>query len=376
MSKPFVIVIHGMGSHAAETLKSDVEDTLNPIASQFAALNKNATKAFSDHVEMRYITYDDVWNDARERIATKVGTMADRLTGFGIYPSAIARLTSLEKKFNDDSFWFTHLLDVILYRTMIGQQAQIEVAKQIVDMFIEANAAGTPCHFIGHSLGTALLHDTLFKLHRKKFAPDMINPDKDYRLIPGLTNSIDSITMIANVSQLFDKVGNVNIKDPDYISPYKTNINPGPQGICLHFINVLHRLDPIPILYKFKPYNHWNTATLKRYHDIDTKRCSQLNVHSLSHYLKDPLVYGKLFDVILIDKFFPTEQELKDARDKHHQSTALGHHEDFVDALEGLELDIKYDKENKKLTFIDNESINKFEHAVTELRDFIDSLEA
>lgn len=375
MSKPFVIILHGMGDHDESTLKKDVEDTLNPIADQFNCLSNNVTHAFSDQVEMRYITYDNVWNEARERIATKAGSMAERLEGLNIYPSAIARLTSLEAKFNDNSFWYTHLLDVILYRTMIGQQAQIEVAKQIVAIFIEANAAGQPCHFIGHSLGTALLHDTLFKLHSKKFAPDAIHPDKDYRLIAGLTNSIDSITMIANVSQLFDKVGNVNIKDPSYISPYKTNINPGPHGICQHFTNVLHRLDPIPILYKFKPYKYWDAETLKRYHDIKTKRSSQLNVHSLSHYLKDPLVYEKLFSIILFDIYIPTDNELTNARELHHNDTALGHYETFIDSLEGLEIDIKYNKEKEALTFIDNHSIRKFEGALTELIDFIKSLQ-
>ena len=374
MSKPFVIILHGMGVHDESTLKKDVEDTLNPIAAKFNCLSNNVSNAFSDHVEIRYITYDDVWNDARKRIATTAGSMAERLEGLNVYPSAIARLTSLEAKFDDDSFWYTHLLDVILYRTMIGQQAQIEVAKKIIDIFIEANAAGQPCHFIAHSLGTALLHDTLFKLHSKKFAPDAIYPDKDYRLIPGLTNSIDSIMMIANVSQLFDKVGNVNIKDPSYISPYKTNINPGPQGICQHFTNVLHRLDPIPVLYKFKPYNHWDTETLKRYHDLDTKRASQLNVHSLAHYLQDPVVYEKLFSIILFHIYIPTDDELTNARKQHHADTALGHYDNFVDALDGMEIDIKYDKEKEKLTFFDNQSISKFESALTELIDFIRSL--
>src|SRR5437868_3059677 len=94
------------------------------------------------------------------------------------------------------AFFWTHVLDVLLYRYVSELTVPIreEVATQIADAWHRAdldNGANTAVHFVAHSLGTSVLHDSIATL------------GADPAFSPG-THLIQSVVTCANVSSVLE----------------------------------------------------------------------------------------------------------------------------------------------------------------------------
>jgi hypothetical protein len=186
------------------------------------------------------------------------------------------------------TFFWTHVLDVLLYRYVLEFTIPIRelVATQVAEAWTRAdidNDTNTPVHFLAHSLGTAVLHDSIAFLGR------------DPAFGPG-THRIASVVTCANVSAILEN------GFPPYGSIDRpVNAPPPPRGMTSAHFSFRHELDPIAeIVRPFRADEHgWPASAYRDAVTIDVK---DWNVHGYSHYLDNPSVHLRLFE-----RLWPTE---------------------------------------------------------------------
>jgi hypothetical protein len=185
------------------------------------------------------------------------------------------------------TFFWTHVLDVLLYRYVSEFTVPIRdsVATQIAEAWHKAdleNGANTPVHFVAHSLGTAVLHDSIATLA------------EDPAFSPG-THQITSMVTCANVS------GVLETNFPTYESVDRPiDANPPPDGMTAAYFSFRHELDPIATVKTFRGDLHgWPTSAYRDEVAVDVK---DWNVHGYSHYTDNPIAHLRLFE-----RLWPTE---------------------------------------------------------------------
>lgn len=358
MSKPHMILIHGMGTHEKDTFIATVTKPLDSASENFSSIDK-----ISESVELSFISYNEIFESIRAKIAE--ASIDDLATKFPGAPSLVSKLNNMNSKFNDDSFFYTHLLDVILYRSYYADAVQARVGKHLVDAMKAATNAAEDCHILCHSLGTAVMHDTLHKLYTNSLNDEHGEP----LLSPGL-NKIRSITMVANVSQLPITEAN----------PYTSVVKPGPDGICDYFTTCRHVLDPIASFSKFNQGSNWPLVTDNVYRNIAINKVERANVHDLDHYLADPKIYLPLFMQLFPLKFKTNSAELKNAYDAHAITTVQGRFEKLKDTLEDADITLHWDNDENDFVFSDDalslhEQLVAFRDHLKTIQDQINNLQ-
>ncbi len=274
--KNFLVVIHGIGEHTETSVKTEVSTVLEGLSPTFA-----------QNVEVRAIAYNQVFNDWIEAAKSTWNEAIDSLASANHMTEA---KKLLKKKLGDDEAGFlqTHALDVVLYLSTVGVKVQLEVAGQLLDHLQDyirgGNTRRRRIAVMGHSMGTAVLHDTLHKLIAEGFETDRDNTLADMAL------RINSIYQVANTSRLLK-----TRIDP---TSDETSVRPHPGGIIDRYYNVHHRWDPIP---QVKPFEvdprRWipeSSFPDTLYKDIELKAVVDEDVHSLTHYLSDPRLHMPL----------------------------------------------------------------------------------
>jgi hypothetical protein len=180
------------------------------------------------------------------------------------------------------SFFWTHVLDVLLYRYVADFTIPIRelVATQIAEAWNRAdldNGTNTPVHFLAHSLGTAVLHDSIGFLGADPgFGPT--------------SHIITSIVTLANVSWVLENAF------PAYASVDRPiTAAPPPNGMTAAYFSFRHELDPIAeIVRTFRgDHNGWPANGYRDEVAIDVK---DWNVHGFTHYLDNPIAHLRLFE--------------------------------------------------------------------------------
>ena len=315
MTEPLILAIHGMGNHDEKDLEKNILEPLNNAAKHFSSIKK-----FSTADNFVPIIYDNLWNEIRTKLANNAGPIAKRLEGLPDAAKIAAALTDFEANLNDDEFFNTHWLDVILYRSFFGERVRVKVARAILENLIKAKSEQRPIFMFAHSLGTAVLHDTLHKLYLKDFSnEDQKEIGLDKHQVEPEENQIDGIFMIANVSRI---VGGG--KDP-----YQSIVKPGAGGICVQMVNVRHDLDPFTVPKQFNPPLDGSWVPKSDLDDdvyrlIKTNEIIDLNAHSLSQYMSNPAVYEDIFTSVFGRSFKPTIPEKNTANAEFKSKTVQG----------------------------------------------------
>ncbi|MGX5174360.1 hypothetical protein ACUR5C_10105 [Aliikangiella sp. IMCC44653] len=312
MAKPVLIGLHGMGNHTADSFKQEITQTLDQASPNFKAFFKDAngnTEPFSQKVEVVCIAYNQTFNQIRQKISQNAGSLKSKLVGIDKATEIANKLIELEADFGEDTFFNTHWLDVILYKTFYGEKIRADMALALAKEIkrIKLNDPTTPIVLLGHSLGTAVLHDTLHKL----FGPGATGNRKlsiaEYQL--------DAVIMVANVSRLV-----LGAKDP-YLSLVKPV-----GGVCNQLINIRHNLDPFTWPRAFDPVNDmpdWiasQNLDFGLFRDIKLAAVNDFNTHAITHYLQNPKVYIDLFYTLFGGDFRPTKKQ-KDTAFKNFLET-------------------------------------------------------
>lgn len=269
-----------MGNHTDASFKKEVIDAANNALHRYTGYED---KKFEDFVDVRTVSYNEIFEKIRKRIVEANKPIADFLSispdilqGTG---SVIEKISSLETALGQDNFMSTHAFDVLLYLTNVGEWVRSAVAEKIL-MILKENPDPTKINFLAHSLGGAVLHDSLVKLMCNGAPAD--SPHLDPHLI-----HFNSIWMVANVSRLlapFACQGSV----------YHDIVQPGDQGCTHRYYNIRHELDPFTRPQMFNPQlsDNWVSPYTYNncYSNIITTDVSRRNVHDIQGYIEDPFV--------------------------------------------------------------------------------------
>lgn len=342
MPKPKLLVLHGMGAHSAEQIKQTVIDAANTALHRYKRFKD---VKFENEVSVTGIGYDDIFEQERKRLVKNNLSISDYLkTNKKIAKGFITKIVELESEIGEDNFLTTHALDVIFYLTLKGEEVRLRVIKEIADAWV--NRRNEDMHILGHSLGTAVLHDTMHKAYTGGI---------DGHKLDCVTHKFNSLWMMANVSNLTYSLSPFGIK----FDPFNSKVRPSyvEDGSVEEFYNFWHKLDPFTLFHRFAPENDGSWLPmgvydeLYKYKEIDTIG-STLNPHDLTEYISNPYVsYRFLKRIMPADVFDPTFDEVNraDKQYKHLESEAkkIATHvkkiksikdiKEFVNAVKGFE---------------------------------------
>ena len=297
--KPVLILIHGMGKHTAASFKEEVLLGANNALGRYDGF-KNIK--FQDQVKIVSIEYDQFFEEYRKGLAenaTGIQAALKKLPGIDI-PSVMEKIIGFEAELEEDKFANTHILDVVLYLSLIGQQVRAHVMNELMKEMTKHDG-NVPIHILSHSLGTAVIHDTLNQLYTNDASPsnDQLTTQR---------HKIKSLWTFANVSRLVGSVSGMP-------GAYDSLVKPGDYGCVGMFYNIFNTLDPFTFkaFKRFDPKVEYNWVHPKvfqyYYKKIRTNKVSRANTHSIIGYLEDPLVCHSFFTTFF--DFFPTEEATK-----------------------------------------------------------------
>ncbi|MEO9522135.1 MULTISPECIES: hypothetical protein [Pseudomonadota] len=301
MNKPIVLVIHGMGTHEPGKLKTDITEGLNEAANNFGLDDFD----ISEKVEFFQFNYSSFLDEIRQRGADHASSVADHLAqlqGYGLGETIVTKLTEFFADFDEDDMLYTHWMDVVYYGLMFwGENIRVDFSHKINDVMVEANRGNRHVHIIAHSLGSAVVHDTLAKLFRKD-----VDVTSD---VPGLDIAkfrIQSFWTVANVSRLLNLLN-------DIADPNKSIVNATEDGCCENLFNVRNFFDPFTWI---KQYNR--DEGNYRLLEVDTVR--HWNTHDVKEYMATPPVSAYFFNYVL---GLELSQEQWDAGVARHAETTV-----------------------------------------------------
>jgi hypothetical protein len=212
----------------------------------------------------------------------------------GVNGEALALLDKLYNPVTPDTFFATHLLEVLLYWFI--KDVRYDVLSQVAYSIANAlkTSGATTYSVIAHSLGTSVAHDVLDVLYSM---PIPYGNGVTTKLTTG-DAQINTLLMIANVSRLLEQ------KQPGGLNPwdvYQSAVKPGPPNtgaICFYYYNALNRFDPVPQPSPFLIDGTWPThevATSGALLELDATAVALRDIHGLDFYLENPEVHVRLF---------------------------------------------------------------------------------
>lgn len=297
MAKHLILFFHGMGKHA-ENWSVEAWKTLK-TAYDRASSNGMFERRFAP-IE---ITYDSVFNAQRDSWSNQAANLTALFKDSGAPSAAISRIVDLHGSVGKDSFFTTHVLDVLLYRYF--EIVRSKVLKTVVVQIQETLLGSTPqggvlnWSIVAHSLGTSVAHDALHWLHQKT---------KDGGGNVSIRNFASSTGLfVANVSKLLEK-------SPPAL---ESMVRPSMQrtnGIFDYYLNARHLLDPIPKPNSFRPPYDWldeatRGAVPPRFQQIEISELTGTNPHALEHYLANPKVHVPFFRALHDDPDFVSDAD-------------------------------------------------------------------
>lgn len=295
-----LLLVHGMGSHPAGW-SDGVRDTLDEVAARYASFKGNGAR-FSQRAKLVEIRYDGIFEEYVEQWQAK----AEELAGYAAAQGRpLPRIVSwLKTTLPDDdaaakSFFWSTAVDPLLYRgfALVRDRVRAAVMAQVVSALTRNMAGGAvEASVLAHSLGTAVIHDTL---HQLGTAPQGGNES----FAVGRWQ-LENVFMVADVCML----GPPWVRDIDY---YTSILRPPSAGggadgsYCQYFVNVWHRWDPFVMCGPFRPTtwgdDYFPVGPLEHFH--------QANVHGLTHYLDHPAVHVPIINGTLGYRAVPAKEE-------------------------------------------------------------------
>jgi hypothetical protein len=311
MAKHVVFMLHGMG-----TFDSDWEIGSRDRLKRHASLYE--VPAFEKTLDTQFsffgITYNSVFADWQKQWRDDAAAAAKAATDLGMESGLADELVKAAGAASGNSFLQTHLLDVALFYSfdLLCQQVQAHVAGQIVNRLLAEGQNNIPSwSVVAHSLGTAVLAETLNALFSHRIQGLRL-PEANKPLL---------VAMVANTSRLLWN------KKADFYSTKMRPVNQMGEGLCRHYLNVRHKLDPVPQLKPFHPpQDDWFDADVDRatsYANItlDVDALQSEDVHSLDHYLSHPDVHVPLIRLLTRRPDIITKQELNKQREAWEKKT-------------------------------------------------------
>lgn len=321
MPSKALLLVHGMGNHTAPTADArgsfgrQVIDTCNLALKRYP---KHQGKGIEDYVDIVEFNYNKWFDEVRARMKEKADSVHKRLSGIAghynvTFPiDLVGELASLESKFGNNTFFYTHWLDVIFYSTILGAKVRVDAGREVARLVAKYGAGNV--HVMAHSLGSAVMHDTLSLLYRPETDLEDEIPDLS------ITNhKLASVWMVANVSRLLNAATKLS-------DPLRSVVKPGDDGCAIVFNSVRHELDPFTWVSRFSPKNNGKWVSEYAYDayylDIVNSLVTNGDTHDITQYLEDPNVSEALFSQIF--KLKASNTDLEKAREQYRKKSIQG----------------------------------------------------
>ncbi len=300
-----LFIVHGMGSFSDQLDSHWAKPIKQLLKKQWKVFFPNVS--FDDSVKIVPLTYDTKFRTYWQQVANEADVW-----GRVLADANIDGVVDAIKTFDDEeaNFIVGSILDVLLYRGARGFQqyirasVQYQIIKAIREYWDPPNQ-DTSVEFsvLAHSLGTAVMHDTLDQLSNSRVG-DHPGPFsmKHFRLKGYMT--------LANVSRVLYG------SDPSFYT--EANVRPfhgGQAGLVSRFVNVHHQADPFVFPGRFSP--PWSGE----YKDVKVHHLYDLNTHGYEHYLTNPVVCARLFQAMYGWDAIP-ETKLKQVRAQFPNTSA------------------------------------------------------
>lgn len=292
-----IFFVHGVGEHPKDWEKGVVEQ-LRKFCDEYSRAGKGD---FDKRFKPIGISYSGLFKDILvewaqrkddiDNVVEQVGAdLVEKLLGW------IAGAPDIEKDF----FW-THAFDVLTYWLLptVREAVKVRVA---LKLFEGIQGLGENVHWsiIAHSMGTAVVHDTLHAWHNQPLAGGgTLGQIRAPRLIQ----------MVANCSRVLQRGAAGH--DPD---AYDSDVRPGKS--CEYYFSVQHPFDPVTIIRPFLPSN-WpggGEDAESRYSQVvfnPPDYVQQKDIHDLGHYLRHPDVVLPLLRCLAHKTYVGKENETK-----------------------------------------------------------------
>lgn len=314
MAKPIVLLVHGMGTHKSGDITKEFVDGLKEAGENFGISDYDISKK----VELHEYNYSEEIDHIRNILARASEDVRNfgLLGSKGIKSSVVDKLLEFENNLTKDKMLYTHWLDVILYgATHFGEPIRIDLAIKLNELFRDTHPRHI--HVICHSLGTAVVHDTLVKIYRND--TDILDHIPDLK---PAEFKLKSLWTVANVSRLVNLLNSVD-------DPNQSVVHSGTGGCTDTFVNVRHEFDPFTW---FKTYDRQMDSGKT----IENEIIRKIDTHDFKEYITDPVVAKFLMAKLDLDQDIITQQQLESARRKHKAISFNGNYEDLRDAIKDL----------------------------------------
>lgn len=328
-NKHLLFLVHGMGKHA-DGWSAGMETAIRDAFRNIPALG---TLKFDDFFEFVPIRYDKHFDDLRKQWAAqgkKLLSFLGPLATQGELDSTsklVVKLAKAANGFEKDDFARTHLLDVFLYR--FASQSRHTVRAMVADQILKKldgldKTSLIRWSVVAHSLGTSVAHDTL---HEMFSAPGKMHATLGQLVFPS------ALVMLANVSRVLES-------DIDVYSSLVAPGAPADPGrfAVRQYINVFHEFDPIPAASPFEPVSTWPAPGVRDdglYTHRHITDIEKLDVHSAEHHLRNPRVYGPMFNAFFEARVMGSEA-IDEASAKYRATLPVNQINQLIDRLKAF----------------------------------------
>lgn len=275
--KHYIILVHGMGTHAPGQMKEQFISALTEAAKDGLTLDKfnlDGKDGFAD-LEVIEFNYSEVF-DAQRKQWKEDASSIDLPDAAGNF---VRRIISGEESLGDDGAFNTHWLDVIIYSfcAPVAEPLRIKLAHLIRQTVTLAGSNRITnrenVHVLGHSLGSAFVHDTITKMYESEDAVS------EYPQYP-LDEPLGGVWMMANVTRLMHTFTHFD-------DPQRSVVRRWPGGATKHFVNARNEFDPFTWLQRYDIA--WPKGQM-----IASDVIKYWNTHDFSNYIKIPDVTANL----------------------------------------------------------------------------------
>jgi len=289
-----IFLVHGMGKFAAgwsKSIQADIRKYYDPTKYSFLK-----DFPFADHFSFVEITYDNFFTEyltaAKEQSATlaKWNKIAAGLSEevLGLLQEVVTAASTAPA----NNFLVNYLGDVAFYMASdIGQEIKTSILEQIDTALGGAGYDPTENSWslIAHSLGTRVVTEMLQAAFTS--SPSQLSYGKAKVLM-----------QVANVSRLLQELVPYKIVDVYHCAVYPSS--KAADGVCAHFVNATHSLDPFAFIYEFDPHTDFGDGKALSnglYHPVRLSAAdvTEVDVHALEHYMLHPAVHTAFFQYLL-----------------------------------------------------------------------------
>ena len=355
--KDILIITHGTGSSDPDNWHKERVKVLRTAYNGF-----HGSGAFHQRFKVVPVYYNDIFEKYHKKwIENTAGFLSEiksdpAFKNFAGKEATTAHLKGISDTAKELKDQYTNglpiwrsIFNAALYRYSILVRSEVNVRlatafnDQVLKKRDDADFRKVDFSFIAHSMGTAVVHNTLHALYQKD--PDATDLsggpqalDQDTNLNGNFLRPDDvnprAIVMLANVSRLLQLPG-MSTK------VYKTRVRPGfLPALCRTYINARHVYDPFVWYKPFHPDPHIFTRNHPNpdevYKHLRPSAITHVNTHAATHYLANPEVHVPIFQA-LDGKYSINETKIKKARQQYNDSTLSDNLDDLRDALEQLQ---------------------------------------